>query len=190
MNKELILLGIQWCGKWTQSDLFVKALPSHSYYEMWQVLRSFHSNDNFVWNYLKDIMNRGNLIPHFITHALIDVSLKIAEKENKNLIIDWFPRAMEQAEFLVNKLTEMNRDYVVIHYELSKEKALERMIKRAEIEARKDDNPEAMNRRIEIFFENTLPVLNYFESKGKLIKINADESIENIFQETMNKLKV
>lgn len=188
MNKDIILLGIQWCGKWTQADLLMKALPDCLYYEMWQVLRSFHSNDNLIWNYMKTLMNRWDMVDHFITYWLIDITLQIADKEKKGLIIDGFPRAMEQAAFFVKAEDDYGRDFVIINYKLSKEKALERMIKRAWIEARADDTPEAMQKRIDLFEQNTLPVLEFFEKQGKLITINADDTIENIFNETMSKL--
>lgn len=102
--------------------------------------------------------------------------------------MDGFPRLMEQAEFMIKKMEEYNREYVIVHFELSKEKALERMQKRAAIEARKDDTPEAMDRRIAIFMHETLPVIKHFESLGKVITINADDTLENIQAELRNKL--
>jgi adenylate kinase family enzyme len=58
---------------------------------------------------------------------------------------------------------QLNRDYIVIHYVLSKEKALERMLNRAKKEDRKDDTPAAMSERISIFQNETIPVLDNFK---------------------------
>ena len=80
------------------------------------------------------------------------------------------------------------RDYVVVNFKLSREKAFERMVKRAEIEARKDDTPDVMNRRIDLFEQNTIPVLEFFEQQGKLITVNADDTIENVFNDLKSKL--
>ncbi|MEI7919656.1 MAG: hypothetical protein WCH65_05750 [bacterium] len=75
-----------------------------------------------------------------------------------------------------------------MHFELSKEKALERMQKRAAIEARVDDTPEAMERRLAVFYNETLPVIKHFESLGKVITVNADASIEEVQAEMKSKL--
>jgi len=95
---------------------------------------------------------------------------------------------MEQADFFIKKMGEYKRDYIIVHFDLSKEKALERMQKRAAIEARTDDTPEAMKRRISIFINETLPVIKRFEEMGKVITVNADGTIEEIQTDLRNKL--
>ncbi len=103
-------------------------------------------------------------------------------------MVDGFPRAMEQAEFMMKKMEEYKREYIIIHFELSKEKAIERMMKRAEIEGRKDDTVEAMNTRIDAFMNETLPMIKHFESLGKVITVNADGTIEEVQAELRSKL--
>ena len=60
--------------------------------------------------------------------------LKISKKEGKLLVIDGFPRRMDEAAIFDQKMKEFYREYLVVHLELSKEKAMERMLKRASIE--------------------------------------------------------
>jgi len=103
------------------------------------------------------------MVDNFITFCLIDVALRIVKDMNQNIMIDGFPRLEEQANYFMKRMQEMDRDYVVIQYVLSKDKALERMISRAQKEARKDDNAEAMNKRIEIFQNETMPILENFK---------------------------
>jgi adenylate kinase family enzyme len=104
------------------------------------------------------------------------------------IMVDGFPRAMEQAKFMLKKMEEYQRDFVVIHLQLPKDKAIERMVKRAEIEGRDDDTIEAMHMRIDTFVEETLPVISYLESMGKVINVNADGSIEDVQKELKQKL--
>ena len=186
MNKDLIFLGIQWCGKGTQAKVLLKDLPNHRYFEMGQTLRALMLNENMIGNYIKDVVNSGKMIDDFITHDLFHTSLKIAETNKKNLIIDGFPRLATQAKFFSKKMQEMNRDFIVIHLELSKEQALKRMMKRVTIEGRKDDTPEAMQQRIDIFMHETLSVIKHFEEMGKVITIDANGSIDEI----ENKLRI
>jgi len=132
------------------------------------------SSDNMIGNYIKDTVNVGKMIDNFITHDLIHIGLKIAGNNNKQLIVDGFPRLTEQAEYFSQKMEQMGRDFVVIHLELPKEVALERMIKRAKIEGRTDDTSEAMKQRIDIFINETLKVIKHFEELGKVITIDAN----------------
>ncbi len=180
MNKDIIFLGIQWCGKGTQAKMLLKDLKEYWYFEMGQTLRALMLNENMIGGYIKDIVNSGKMIDDFITHDLFHTGIKIAQTNNKNLIIDGFPRLKTQAEFFSKKMHEMNRDYVVIHLELSKQQALERMVKRASIEWRKDDTPEAMEQRIDIFMNETMKVIQHFEEMGKVITIDANWSIDDI----------
>ncbi len=103
-------------------------------------------------------------------------------------MVDGFPRSMTQAEFMEQEMQKYGRDFIIIHFELSKEKAIERMLKRAEIEGRSDDTVEAMNTRINAFMEETLPAIKHFESMGKVITINADDTIENVQKALRSKL--
>jgi adenylate kinase len=74
----------------------------------------------------------------------------------------------------------MKRDFVIIHLQLSKEIALERMMKRAQIEWRTDDTPEVIEQRIDIFIHETINVIKHFEALGKVITIDANGSVEEI----------
>ena len=103
-------------------------------------------------------------------------------------MVDGFPRSMTQAEFMEQEMKRYDRDFVIIHFELSKEKAIERMMKRAQIEGRVDDNAEAMATRIDAFINETLPAIKHFESLGKVITVNADDTIENVQAELRSKL--
>jgi len=188
MNKDLVFLGIQGCGKGTQVKALLEAVPNHLYYEMGQTLRALMSNSNLIGNYIKDVVDNGKMVDNFITHDLISASLQICQNNGKNIIIDGFPRVMEQADFFIDTMTKLQRDYIIVHFELSKEKALERMMKRAEIEGRKDDTPAIMEQRISIFMNETMPVIERFAAMGKVITINADGDIATIQAELRSKL--
>ncbi len=133
-----------------------------------------------IGNYIKDTVNSGKMIDNFITHDLIHTWLKIVEKNNTQIVVDGFPRLFEQAEYFSTRMEKMGRDFLVIHLDLPKEIALERMMQRAQIEWRKDDTPEAMQQRIDIFTHETLNVIKHFEALGKVITIDANGSIEEI----------
>lgn len=189
MKKDLFFLGIQGCGKGTQGKLLLKEFADqYDYLEMGQLFRAIMSNDNIIGNFCKNIVNSGGLVDHFVSHDWFHTALQIATKKNVALMVDGFPRSIIQAEFMTKKMEEYQRDYVIIHFELSKEKAIERMKKRAEIEGRSDDTIEAMNTRIDAFMNETLPMIKHFEALGKVVTVNADASIEEVQEELKRKL--
>lgn len=189
MNKDLFFLGIQGCGKWTQGKLLFKELADHyDYLEMGQLFRAIMSNDNIIGNFAKNIVNSGGLVPHFVSLDWFHTALQIVTNKKVGLMVDGFPRAMEQSDFVLKKMEEYGRDFIVIHFELSKEKSIERMTRRAKLEGRADDTVEAMHTRIETFMSETLPVIKRFESLGKVITVNADASIEDVQIELRSKL--
>ena len=184
--KDIFLLGIQWCGKGTQAKLLLKHFEwKFDYLEMGQLFRANMSNDNIVWNFCKDIVNWGWLVPPFVSFGWYEIALQIVEWKNMALMTDGFPRAIEQAKFMESMMEKYNRDFVIIHYELSKEKAIERIMERAKLQRRIDDNEESIKVRLAAFENETLPVINYFKGKWKVISIDADNNIDDIFNETI-----
>ena len=187
--KDIFLLWIQGCGKGTQAKLLLKHFEwKFDYFEIGQVFRANMSNDNIIWNFCKDIVNSWWLVPHFVSFGRYEIALQIVEWKNKALMTDGFPRSMEQAKFMESMMEKYNRDFVIVHYELSREKAIERIMDRAKKEWRADDNEESIKVRLAAFENETLPAINYFKDKWKVITINADNSIDDIFNETINLL--
>lgn len=89
MNKDLIFFGIQCSGKGTQSKLLLKNMNhKYEYLEMGQLFRAIMSNDNIIGNFVKDIVNSGNLVDPFIGRDRFYTALEIANKKGLNLIID------------------------------------------------------------------------------------------------------
>ena len=188
--KDIFFLWIQWCGKGTQAKLLLKHFEwQFDYLEMWQLFRSAMSNDNIIWNFCKDIVNSWGLVPAFVSFWRYEIALQIAQWKDTALMTDWFPRSIDQAKFMESMMTKYNRDFVVVHYELSREKAIERIMERAKREWRADDNEESIKVRLSAFENETLPVINYFKEKWKVISIDASQSIDDIFAETLSKIQ-
>ena len=92
-------------------------------------------------------------------------------------------------DYFVKQRANKWRDYVCVNFDLSREKAIERIQKRAIEQWRADDaKEEVISKRLETFYNETMPVIQSFESEWKVITINADQSIENIYNELISKL--
>ena len=105
------------------------------------------------------------------------------------MLLDGFPRNLDQREYFVKQRANVWRDYVCVNFDLSREKAVERIQKRDIEQGRADDaKEEVINKRLETFYSETLPVIQAFESEWKVITINADQSIEDIQNEFVSRL--
>ncbi len=89
----------------------------------------------------------------------------------------------------MSREAKYQRDFIWVHFYLSKEKAIERLLQRAKEQNRKDDTEESIIKRLDNFEKETLPVIKYFEQIGKLITIDADQEIEHVYNDFLTKLK-
>lgn len=188
MNKDILFFWVQWCGKWTQANIFLEKNPSYKYFEAWNIFRALSSNKNIFSDYVSSRIQAWLLVEDKLVFWLFDCWSNLVN-EWEYLLFDWFPRNLEQREYFVKQRNAKWRDYVCVNFDLSREKAIERIKKRAIEQWRMDDaNEETINKRLETFYAETLPVIQAFESEWKLITINADQAIEEIYNEMFNKL--
>ena len=188
MRRDIILFGIQGSGKGTQADLLMKTLSNYQYFEPGNILRALKSNDNVLWNHIKASMLQGKMVDDGVIFGLFDIYEHLL-KHGQNMLIDWFMRSQPQMYYFLTQEYVNKRGFVGIHYNLSKEKAIERIMSRAAKEWREDDTKEAIERRLSIYEKETKPVIDHLDKMGKMIHIDADQSVEKIFDDTITALK-
>ena len=133
------------------------------------------------------LLAEGKLVPDDITIPLIRD--KVLEAES-GFVLDGFPRNLAQAEALDELLEEIGRPLaVVLLLELSDDAARGRLTKRAELEGREDDQPEAIDRRLRDYHEKTEPVVEHYRATGKLVGVHAERSIEEVWAEIADALE-
>lgn len=199
---KLVFTWIQGCGKWTQARLLVEKY-GFTLLEMWQELRKIASSETELWKRVKQTIDSWALVtPEVVWEIMNEV---ITSQTNENLILDWFVRN----EWNKKSLEEITMDYKVVFFELSKEKAIDRLLWRmydpiswetflswtlvnpvtwTKLEKRKDDNEASILKRIDEFMNNTLPTALKQETEWKVIRINADQDVESVFNELVTKL--
>ena len=188
MNKDILFFWVQWCGKWTQANIFLQNNPNYKYFEAGNIFRALSSNKNIFSDYVSSRIQAWLLVEDKLVFWLFDCWTKLLN-EWEYMLLDGFPRNLDQREYFVKQRANAGRDYVCVNFDLSREKAIERIKKRAIEQWRMDDaNEETINKRLETFYVETLPVIQAFESEWKVISINADQGIEEIYNEVSNKL--
>jgi len=184
---NLILFGPPGSGKGTQSiKLAEKYMLKHV--STGDILRSEVKNQTILGMKAKAIMNTGELVPD---ELLIEILHAVMEnnKNVKGFIFDGFPRTIVQAKALDQLMVKMNLSINhVISLEVEDDEVVKRLLKRAEIEGRKDDNAETINNRLNVYISQTCPLLQYYDKQKKLHKIDGIGTIDSIFESICAKL--
>jgi adenylate kinase len=131
----------------------------------------------------KNIIERGDLCPDDLT---LDMLFKFYSScENANgFLLDGVPRTLQQAEMMEGKgYPNIIPVTVAVIIDADDKEVTERLIKRAEILKRADDTPEVIKQRIENYKMQTKPLIDYYQSQNKLIKVNGMQKVEKVFED-------
>ena len=184
----VIFLGPPGAGKGTQAEHIVEryAIPQLSTGDM---LRAAVAAETPVGKQAKEIMDAGNLVSDDIVAAIVAERIE-AEDCKGGFLLDGFPRTIVQAEMLDAMLGEKKRALdVVIELRVDEEALLERLRNRiAETKARgeeprKDDNEETFKYRLQVYKDQTAPLIPYYEKQGKLKVVDGMGAIEAVSAE-------
>jgi adenylate kinase len=186
---NLLVLGPQGSGKGTQAARLSDdhGIPHVSTGEMF---RSATARGTELGLEVAPILAAGELVPDELTIALIRERLSQPDARD-GFVLDGFPRNLAQAAALDAMLGEIGRTLdAVLFFDLSDEVALARLLARAQDEGREDDTPEAIERRLAIYHEQTEPVVEHYRATGKLVPLHADRSIGEVAAEIANALEL
>lgn len=189
MKKDIILFWIQGSGKGTQAQLLLEKYPYYKYLEPGNVFRAITSNNNIISEYIKDRMKQGKMLDDNLTFDLFNMYYHLLEKDDM-ILIDGFPRTMPQMYYFFTQEFRNKRDFIGVYFDITREQALERILERAKVQNRVDDlKLETINQRLDLFEQETMPVIKYFDSIGKLITIDATPDVETIFSAMISELE-
>lgn len=212
---NLILMGLPGAGKGTQAERIVEKyqIPHISTGDMFRLAIKEGTE---LGQKAKEFMDQGELVPDEVTIGIVRERLEKPDAQ-KGFLLDGFPRTLAQAEALENLLTDTGQtlDYV-LHVDVPTEQLIERLTGRricptcgatyhtqfnppkqegicdrdgTELIQRKDDTPETVEKRLNVNLEQTEPMLDFYNSKGYLVKIDGAQDIDKVFSDIDDKLK-
>ena len=180
---NLVLFGPPGAGKGTQSEK-LKEKYALTHISTGDLFRKHLSENTELGNLAKSYMEAGNLVPDEVVIGMAQDKIK-EHLDGNGFILDGFPRTEEQAQALDSmlKLEGLKVD-IVLSLEVDEDELKARLKKRALVSGRPDDQDEQkIEKRIRVYKDETLAVLNYYESRVNCVKVNGVGSIDNIFGE-------
>ncbi len=173
--KRLIFLGPPGAGKGTQA----KALSSTyqiPHISTGEILRRATTEQTPLGQKAKIYMDRGELVPDELILDLIKE--RLAQPDSKNgWVLDGFPRNLAQASFLEQLLANLNQspDFA-LNLIVPDKVVITRMLERE----REDDNEDTIRRRLQVYRDDTAPVISFYQERGILKSVDGNQSMEAV----------
>ncbi|MCR4829938.1 MAG: adenylate kinase [Pseudobutyrivibrio sp.] len=209
---KIIMLGAPGAGKGTQAKQ-IAAKYSIPHISTGDIFRANIKNGTELGKKAKEYMDQGLLVPDELTCDL--VMDRIAQDDAKNgFVLDGFPRTIPQAEALDAALTKIGQamDFA-IDVDVPDENIINRMSGRraclncgatyhivsippkkegvcdacgSELVLREDDKPETVKKRLDVYHDQTQPLIDYYQGKGILKSVNGIQPMEKVFEDITN----
>lgn len=213
---NLVILGPQGCGKGTQAEMLKEKLDLF-HIEMGLALREVAKDESELGKMVNEVINvKRELVGNDLVEEVLWNALQ-KNGEQKDIILDGAPRRFDQIA-LIEKVLEKKGKKLdkVIYINIPETDSVLRISKRFDcvdcgtrlilgkdiknitdrchecggaIEQRPDDTPDGVRKRLAIFRDETIPVINHYRQVGKLLEIDGTKNPEKVFQEIISKLQ-
>lgn len=211
----IIILGAPGAGKGTQAGILSREmnLPRIASGDLFRQALEKKSKLGLL---AKSYMEEGRLVPDEIAIRMVLERISLPDCVS-GCLFDGFPRTLEQAEVLDKALAEQGKSIAkAIYIQVTKEEFLKRLSGRwlcrncqtpyhlvtsppkvqgkcdkcgSELYQRPDDNEETVRERLEVFFAQTAPILDYYRKQNKLIEVNGNLGIQEVAREVISVLR-
>ena len=183
----LIFLGPPGSGKGTQAELLTEKL-NLSHISIGDLLRENITNNTELGKLASSYVKSGELVPDDLIIDLMDSYITNVKNKSEisGIILDGFPRTINQAIALENKIKQLDVSIkTVLNLDISDQKILNRLAGRG----RADDKPELINNRLKVYRNQTEPLLKFYSDRSLLDSINGDQAEEDVSKAIINVLK-
>jgi len=137
---------------------------------------------------VQSIIEKGELVPDDLLIEILEDCLNSFTGID-GFVFDGFPRTIQQAKDLDVILKKRGETVsLVLALEVNDKEIIDRLLKRAEIQGRKDDTRDVIENRINVYNSQTQPLIDYYQKNGNFVSVNGIGSIDDIFQSVCEKI--
>ena len=199
---NILLMGLPGAGKGTQSERLVKDYQI-VHIATGDIFRAAIQNETPLGLQAKAYTDNGNLVPDEVTNAIVRERLAQDDVKAQGFMLDGYPRTSAQAQALDQNLVELNSPihaviYIDVDPEVLKDRLSGRIICRncgatyhklynpPKVEGvyqREDDKPEKVAYRINLQMESIRPILDYYEERGLLHRVDGQQAIDKVYED-------
>lgn len=211
MKSHLILIGAPGSGKGTQASKLV-AEKGLKHISTGDLLRSEIAKQSALGLEVKKVMDEGQLVSDDLVIRLLQANINLSQSQ---YIFDGYPRNLAQAQTLDKEVLK-GAPSLAVYFEINTAKLVERLTNRrtckncgaiynliskkpkvtgvcdvcgsTDLEQRADDKEEVITNRLKVFSETVNPVLKYYQDLGRLMKVDAETSVDEIFNQISSKV--
>jgi adenylate kinase len=211
MNSHLIFIGAPGSGKGTQASKFVEE-KSFRHVSTGDLLRSEIQKQSTLGLEVKKVMDAGELVSDDLVIRLLKANVDL---NSAQYIFDGYPRNIAQAITLGDEILKVS-PFIVVYFEINLGKLVERLTNRrtckdcgaiynllskkpkiegqcdqcgsTELKQRADDKEDVILNRLQVFQGTVEPVLKYYQDLGRLMRVDAENTPDEIFKQISSKL--
>lgn len=204
--KDLILFGIQGCGKGTQARILAEKVD-YKVFETGKELRAIAASDTELGQKVKGIIEAGNLVSDEVVIEIVEAFLQNTPADQA-VIFDGLPRKVTQKDLFEEAVSKSGREPLAVLIHLDDEVSVQRLSNRwmskatskiypskeealkheeeDDLYQRADDVPEAIRTRLETYHRETQPVIDWYKEEGRMVEVEGQQPVGQVTEALMN----
>ncbi|CAF1446892.1 unnamed protein product [Adineta ricciae] len=184
-NKKIIfVVGGPGSGKGTQCERIVQKY-GFTHLSTGDLLRDAVQSKSERGEQLNALMKEGKLVPMEVVLDLLKEKMLETADKSKGFLIDGYPREVPQAKKFEELIAPCD---LVLYVQATDETMTKRLLHRGQTSGRVDDNEETIKKRLKTFHNQTIPVLDLYERRNKLVEVNSELLPDEVFKEVQHAL--
>jgi len=179
--RVVFVLGGPGAGKGTQCELLTKNMPEWDHLSAGDLLRAERKkSDSELADLINSKIAAGQIVPAEITVSLLEKAMQ--ESGKSCFLIDGFPRSEGNVTVWEEKMATHNVEFVLF-LDCPEEVMTSRLLTRGKTSGRVDDNLDVIRKRFQTFRQESMPIVERYEGKGKVQRVVADRSVDDVYKE-------
>lgn len=177
----ILILGAPGAGKGTQAKRIAEVLqiPAIS---TGAIFRQNMKDRTELGQKAQSYMDAGEFVPDSVTNPMVKARLSAPDVAG-GFLLDGYPRTIDQAFYLRDALAATGRELdLVLEIAVELDEVVQRLLKRAEIEGRADDTEPVIRRRLEVYKEQTEPMVTYYADQDKLVQVDGIGTVDEVWE--------